>query len=407
MHDGRIIKFYREKAKLTQEQLGRGICSATHISKIERGLTEFSPNLVKLLEERLGISIKQEKYVLSQIKEKLYCWHEAIIMQRSQEIETIKNELDNEPLIVISDYQILYNILQARYYLLHQDDMKAFTIIKKLRKRHKRLPPFERNFLQHVIGIYFLKKQEFQNALEALNAINFNEYQNAEYYFHLAIAYHSNAQHMAYYYAEEALHFFKRSNNFLGIIDAEILILILQQGDSDNNFEERLKRYKLLIKSCDLMSAHAKKARVFHNLAYEYYIRKEYEKASKHYKESMNLKKKNSGKYLMSLEGYLRSLIKGRLKNNDELLELATEGLTIARELKDPLYIYLLTLPLFLIKNEQDQYFHYLSEKALPFFKTYGHTFLAERSERELFDYYSKTGQLHKALSIAQTLIAR
>ncbi|MGA5690182.1 hypothetical protein [Cytobacillus pseudoceanisediminis] len=36
MYEGKIIKFYREKTKLTQQQLGEGICSDTHVSKIEK-----------------------------------------------------------------------------------------------------------------------------------------------------------------------------------------------------------------------------------------------------------------------------------------------------------------------------------------------------------------------------------
>lgn len=42
MLEGKIIKFYREFQGLKQKDLGDGICSSTHISKIERGLTEVS-----------------------------------------------------------------------------------------------------------------------------------------------------------------------------------------------------------------------------------------------------------------------------------------------------------------------------------------------------------------------------
>ncbi|WML27203.1 hypothetical protein [Neobacillus sp. OS1-33] len=33
MYEGKIIKFYREKYKLTQEQLGKDICSITLLRK--------------------------------------------------------------------------------------------------------------------------------------------------------------------------------------------------------------------------------------------------------------------------------------------------------------------------------------------------------------------------------------
>ncbi|WP_420491563.1 helix-turn-helix domain-containing protein, partial [Neobacillus drentensis] len=52
MYEGKIIKFYREKYKLTQEELGKNICSITHISKIECGQTTFATEIISLLSKR-------------------------------------------------------------------------------------------------------------------------------------------------------------------------------------------------------------------------------------------------------------------------------------------------------------------------------------------------------------------
>ena len=71
MHEGKIIKYYREKAKLTQEQLSKGVCSVTHISKNERGLTEYSPEIAILLSKRLNINIEQELTNLIDLKKSL------------------------------------------------------------------------------------------------------------------------------------------------------------------------------------------------------------------------------------------------------------------------------------------------------------------------------------------------
>ncbi|MBB2481294.1 helix-turn-helix transcriptional regulator [Bacillus sp. APMAM] len=49
MLEGKIIKFYRESKGMTQKDLGDGICSNTHLSKIERGLTEVSKELTYCL----------------------------------------------------------------------------------------------------------------------------------------------------------------------------------------------------------------------------------------------------------------------------------------------------------------------------------------------------------------------
>ncbi|MDQ0197746.1 helix-turn-helix domain-containing protein [Neobacillus ginsengisoli] len=55
MIEGKIIKFYREKAGLTQGQLVEGICFVTHLSKIERGITEYSGEITYLLFKRLTV----------------------------------------------------------------------------------------------------------------------------------------------------------------------------------------------------------------------------------------------------------------------------------------------------------------------------------------------------------------
>ncbi|HLR68979.1 MAG TPA: helix-turn-helix transcriptional regulator, partial [Virgibacillus sp.] len=58
--EGEIIKFYREKQNLTQAQLGEGICTTTHVSKIERGKTSYSNEIITLFSKRLSIDIQQE-----------------------------------------------------------------------------------------------------------------------------------------------------------------------------------------------------------------------------------------------------------------------------------------------------------------------------------------------------------
>ena len=53
MYEGKIIKFYREKYKLTQEQLGKDVCSITHISKIECNQTTYSTEIISLYLRKL------------------------------------------------------------------------------------------------------------------------------------------------------------------------------------------------------------------------------------------------------------------------------------------------------------------------------------------------------------------
>ncbi|CAN7459448.1 helix-turn-helix domain-containing protein [Paenibacillus sp. LjRoot56] len=402
MYEGKIIKFYREKSQLTQEQLGRGICSDTHISKIERGSTEYSPEIITFLSKRMQIDISLEAIRLKNIRTRLHHWHDVIIEQLFEEMAVLYKELEQEPLIQLSDYQPLYNLLKARYYLMHNQADKAYKVIKIFHKDVQQLPLYESNLYKHVMGMYYMSKQEYLKAIDTLTAIVHEDYNNPEYYYHLASAYHAiQSPVMAYFYAEKSLAFFKGINSFLRIIDAEMLMLIQVKDEKSRDFKETIRRFEKLIQSCDICQAPVRKARVLHNLAYEYMRRENYKLASKYYQQSMNLKEKKTGGYLLSLEGYIRSCLHGNLLPSEELIQIAKDGLALAKKLKEIFYMHLLQLLLLSIQNREHEYHVYLSDIALPKFRESGNTYLIQNSEKELFAFYMKTNQPDKALDIA------
>ncbi|NWQ43505.1 helix-turn-helix transcriptional regulator [Bacillus sp. EB106-08-02-XG196] len=404
MYEGKIIKFYREKYKLTQEQLGKDICSITHISKIECNQTTYSPEIISLLSKRLGINMELEVNKLKNIKQHLFHWQDAIIMQSFEDMKQINSELEREVLIEISEYRFMYQLLRARYFLMNNCPQEVIKTLKKLQKIENKLTPYETNLLKHVLGIYYITKQEYLKAIETLKTIQNEDYINPEYYYHLAIAYHTiQSPVLAYYYAEKSHQFFQDMNNYLRVIDAEMLMII--QVEDDDGKEEILQRFKKLIKSCDLLNAPERKAKVLHNLAAEYFRRKNYEQASRFYKESMSLKDQGSPVYLLSLEGFIRSSFDGNLINNDQLIQLAEHGLTIATRIKDLLYIHLFKLLLYLLNYKEKEYHQYLSNKALPMFSNSGYNYLIKRSKKELFHYYSNNNLLDEALEMANLLI--
>jgi HTH-type transcriptional regulator, quorum sensing regulator NprR len=402
MDKGKIIKFYRQKAKLTQEQLGYGICSNTHVSKIEQGKTDYSSEITSLFSKRLGINIEEELMRYKNIKRLLHSWHDAMIRQRDEEIETIKNELEKEPLITLSDYQVLYELLNARYHLLHQEFKQADKIIKAINKKHKHLPPYERNLLKHLSGMYYLSKKDVLKAFATLGTINVDDYNNEEYYLTLATSYlATGSKVMAYYYAEKSLRYFINSNNLLKMIDAEMIMLMTRESDGYSDFQQKVEQYDALIQTCNLCHAFEKKARVLHNLAYEYYNRNEYESAKRLYEQSMCLKEKKSTCYLTSLEGFIWSCHKGNLLAINELENLVLEGISIARELNEYLSSINFKLLHLLLNNQQAEYYNYLITNALPYFKKRGYVSLVQQYEKELFHYYMKTDETNKALELA------
>ncbi len=408
MTEGKIIKFYREQANMTQEQLGHGICSKTHISKIERGLTEFSPEITTLLSQRLNIDIEQEVHHLAQIKEKLDMWHDMIIAQNMEAASTIQKELADNQLIDISIYKSLFYLLSLKYNLKNKDLSKVPALLKKLPKDGEGLPEFERNLYKHVMGIYYMLMEKNAKSIETLKSIDFDQYANALIYYDLATAYYlNNSCVLAYYYAEKALGIYKRKNNFMGIVDAENLMLIQIASDHHRDFKETHERYLNLIQLCDLCNSSDQKAKLLHNFAYENFKQQNYVKASSLYKQSMQLKEESTEIYLLSLEGYIRSSFDGELLSKEALLRYVYDGLEIAKAIHNTLYVHALTLHKYAILQQKTQYFRYIENKALPFFKQHGHAMEQAHYEKELFNHYYARNDVEKALQIAAPMIQR
>jgi HTH-type transcriptional regulator, quorum sensing regulator NprR len=404
MYEGKIIKFYREKYSLTQEQLGKGICSGTHISKIERLQTEYAPEIITLLSERLNINIDQELTKLENIKKLISHWHDVIIMNLTDEMDRINNKLELEELIQISNYVNLYKLLCARYLLAYKKSKEAFKCIKEIQRSEQKLTPYENNLLKHVLGIYYLTINDYQRAILSLKDIQKDIYLNPEYNYHLAHAYHAiQSPVLAYFHAEKSRQYFKERNIYPRVIDAEIIMLIQLQDDCKN--EEVIKWFENLKISCDLCHSPERKAKVAHNLGYEYQRIGKYEQASMCYKESLFLKEQGSGEYLLSLEGYIRSAFEGQLIPKELLIHLTLEGLGTAKQKKYHLYIHLFKLLTYLIKSKDVEYYQYLKDYALPMFEKFGYSFLIKRSKKELFNYYNNMKQVDEALNIANVLI--
>jgi tetratricopeptide (TPR) repeat protein len=298
----------------------------------------------------------------------------------------------------------MYQLLRAKYYLTYNKINEAYKIIKKIQKKEAKLAQYESNLLKHILGIYYLAKQEYVKVIQILKSIDNTNYKNPEYYYHLAVAYHTlKAPVLTYYYAEKSHQFFKQINNYLRVIDAEMLMIIQVQGETLD--EEIIIRFKNLIRSCELCNSPDRKAKVLHNLAYEYFRGKRYKEASKYYKESMYLKDSECSSYLLSLEGYIRSSFEDAACNLEELIQEAETGLSTAKKHSYTLYIHLFKLLLYFLKSKEKEYYHYLNTRALPMFMKSGFSFLMERSKKELFNYYSKMDLNEQAMEIAQLIV--
>ncbi|WP_224773405.1 hypothetical protein [Metabacillus idriensis] len=101
---------------------------------------EYSDEITYLLSKQLKIDLKSEVARYNSLNEKLSDWHEAMIMQRTHEVESLKAEIEQETLKDLPDYLTIYRLLLSKYFLFtHQLD-KAKQFIFTLKKQEHSLP---------------------------------------------------------------------------------------------------------------------------------------------------------------------------------------------------------------------------------------------------------------------------
>lgn len=405
MIEGKIIKFYREKAGLTQGQLVKGICSVTHLSKIERGITEYSEEITQLLAKKLNINPQVEIARYHHLSKKLEQWHDAMIMQNLKESEALKYELEKDDLIQLQEFHVYYLLLSARYHLLKNQLAQAQKIINHLQRVESTFSLHDANMLKHVRGIYYFLSGQFQECVDVLMSIDQQQYNRLEYFYHLAIAYHSiNSPVRAYYYADKALRYFRKTLNILRIIDTEMVMLIQLNATEPHDFNETVDTYEKLLKMCDTCNAIERKAKLYHNLAFDYSRRKQYQKAVELYQETLKLIDEHSPHYLATLDRYIFSCYAGNLVSKEILLEQAQKGMDLAKAAKSNDWINF-QLHLFLLNDEEENYYQFIEHTALPYFKKMGYRILIDYFEKKLFQYLYGKGEVEKALDLANSLI--
>jgi transcriptional regulator with XRE-family HTH domain len=315
MKEGYILKFYREKEGLTQGQLAEGICSITHLSKIERGITEYYPEITRLLSERLNRDFQKEVENYHRLSQRLKDWHEAMIMQRMEEADQLKIEIERDPLKEFPDFLLRYQLLLSRYELFNNKLEQTYNRLTSIQRQDLSQSPYDCHLVKHLLGIYYFLTSQFHLCIECLKAIDPAQYNNQEYYYHLALAYHSiHSNITSYYYAEKALSFFRKTLNMLRIIDTETLMLVELNSKELHDFEDTKQKYEILLKSCDTCYNSAeRKSKLYNNYAFECFRRKKDQDAALLYEKAMSLLEKQNPFYLIALDGYLQACNRGKL----------------------------------------------------------------------------------------------
>jgi transcriptional regulator with XRE-family HTH domain len=247
MLQGEKIRYYRHKKGMTQEELCRGICSPTYLSKLENNKIEPREDILQLLCERLNISIEYLRDIqTSKYKKDLFDWYELIkrrdrlaAKQKYEAIEALvkENEEDDE-------LQWLYKLFLLRYSLFIKNEKQSSKLAEEVMNHEKYYHQEVIQLYYNFLGYYFYSNDFFEKALlfytKAVDLGHLNNYVDSELIYNLSMVQSKLGRYsISIINANKALEIFFEEMKINRAIDCYILLGINFSHIREYNLAEK------------------------------------------------------------------------------------------------------------------------------------------------------------------------
>ncbi|WP_226676099.1 helix-turn-helix transcriptional regulator [Rossellomorea aquimaris] len=394
MSIGRIIYYHRKKQSKTQEQLCKGICSTTHLSKIENSSKEGNLETLELLCKRLGVSIEEETAKTLYLKRQLAQFYEAIERLHRDHAERLYHELEkHRDYIQCTEMVYLYELYMLRYLLFTNSPTEYERASLGLKKNMSKFSSFEQYLWEFFQGIYCGQKQQYSKAIAIFDEIedkaDLYSDKVTDYHYYKA-ANHGLLKHftLSLHYSHKALRIFQNTGNILRILHVKIglsanLIYI-------NDLERAEDLLHTALNDAEMLKDNESKITALHNFGLLNRKKGSLQKSLDYFSQSLKLKKKHTMSYYGTLVELVQVLLD--LEESERAITLLQENLRDFKDQDSIKYIELMVLYLDAIKDDK-RLCDYLIDRGLPVMKQYDLYKSATFSER-LAAYFKEKGDL-------------
>jgi HTH-type transcriptional regulator, quorum sensing regulator NprR len=330
---GPLIKYYRIQKGLTQKELANGICSVSHLSKIENNGKEANEATISLLLDRLHISVKsaeeQEKIIgtlLKQLNEKIYFY------QKNDVEDTITQLSYYERIIPFTSYLHTYELYKMRclLFLGHVDE--ADLQKEKLNKIKKSFSQHEIYLFHYYNTILYILKGQFEQAdqrFETLFHVSHDSSSGEFLYYRSMVKAALQQSGHAIHFAKAALQSYMNEHNFIRILHCLMLLGI--NYTHSGIFEEAKSCFHHLERNATLLKEEHLLPQIYHNIGLLYKKLEEYDQAMMYLNKSLSLQLPQTNHYLVT------QYVKGQVAYAMNLHVIAKEAFTISYTLSDTL----------------------------------------------------------------------
>lgn len=313
MSIGKVIYYHRKKQRKTQEQLCQGICSTTHLSKIENNTKEVNEKTLVLLCDRLGISIEEENRKTEALNRKLNQFYEAMERLHRDHAARLKNELEEyKDFLQCTEMVYLFELYMLRYLLFTNQSSLFEDMVKRLKQNYNKYSSFEKYLWNFFQAIHRAQRLQFSEALTLLNQIEKEAERYSgkvtDYYYYKAAVHGQLKQFtLSLHYSHRALQTFQSSGNISRILHVKIglsanLIYI-------NDLESAEHLLQTALHDAEMLNDHATRPIALHNYGLWHYKKGNLEEALQYFTQSLQSKQLDTSSYY----GTLTEMIKVQL----------------------------------------------------------------------------------------------
>ncbi|MHC0037282.1 helix-turn-helix domain-containing protein [Pseudoneobacillus sp. C159] len=405
MEYGPLIKYFRTQLGLTQRDLAAGICSISHLSKIENNGKDANIETIALLLEKLNIDPAEIHEKEEQIKNLLLDLNEKILFYQKNQVDQIFAKLmEMEDIVPFSNSLYTYELYKYRYYLFKGNMQAADRQENILNKQKKNFSQHETYLFHYYNAVCLIMKGQYPKAdiaLEKLSLINNHQFETGELLYHRALVKSSleKSDH-AIYFGKKALQSFMNEHNFIRILHTLMLLGI--NYTHTKIYEEALGCFQHLIRNAELLNETHFMPNVYHNMGYLKSKMGYYQDAIHYFQKSLSLQSSEDIHYLFTLF----SIAETHFLRDDQSLaaNVFDQVLLLSKKLSNQKYTLLATYYLKAIYSYEES-IPYLEQKVVPFLEEMKeHPDYLNRFYRLLSTHYRKIERFETAVKYIEKI---
>ncbi|MBT2569706.1 helix-turn-helix transcriptional regulator [Planococcus sp. ISL-110] len=397
MNVGSIIKYYRTKNSLTQSQLADGICSISHLSKIESNAYIPHESTIKALLLKMGVQLNREVEKHKQLERMI---GKFIDCSLHYDLETMRKiyrqlELEND-YIQSTDLVNQYELYKFRFYIYDNDPVKAEQQKKLLERMKASFLAPEHWVHQFFQSLYCSMMGDNTKSLEFLNSLDLGiqsipqKFEGEFYYQKARMLVLADRYELSAHFAELAARSFQLHHNYIRLLHAQMLLAI--NYTRRNLLVQAESLYEVLIRN-----THLTKQSALHNQTlYNYTELLRMKNAHGEALEILQALKENLEDDTYFYKAVLTSLL-------ESMVETGQNASVLIEELKavsgTPEHKYFHIYANYFEKRNfsQPDLMAYCEEIMFPFFRKYGYIKETKNIAAELATHYSGQLQWEKA----------